>query len=110
MRVKCYSVKLQSLVRITDKAYKAQSFDGSEDIIPASQVFKKDFDVMKSEAYWIAAWILEKKAIQYSHKKAAWFDKDTGQMLPDYKIERHVPKKVKLKEVKPDKNLIRCNY
>ena len=43
---------------ISPKAYKAVSFDGSSDIIPASQVFGQDHDVSKSDAYWISAWIL----------------------------------------------------
>lgn len=92
MKTKCYSVRLQSLVSISDKALQAIAFDGSEAIIPKSQVFGQDYDVHKSEAYWIAAWILEKKDLQYSHKKSAYFD-ENGRMLPDYKIEKHKPVK-----------------
>lgn len=65
----CYSVRLESLTSISDKAYKATCFNGQEDILPKSTVFGFDFDVAKSEAYWIAAWILEQKDIQYSQKK-----------------------------------------
>lgn len=98
MKTKCYSVRLESLVSISDKAYRATSFDGSSDIIPKSQVFGMDYDVQKSAAYWIASWVLEKKDIQYSNKKEAWFDSDTGDMLPTYHIEHHIPtKKEKLK-------------
>jgi len=57
--------------RITEKAYKVRCFDGSEDIIPASCVFGRDESVTKCDAYWIAAWILPKKNIQYSSKKRA---------------------------------------
>ena len=57
--IKCYSVRLESLVRISDKAYKATSYDGSSDIIPASQVFGRDYEVSKSEAWWFSAWILK---------------------------------------------------
>lgn len=74
MRTKCYSVRLQSLVSISDKAYKATAFDGSEAILPKSQVFGRDYDVQKSEAYWISAWILEKKQLQYSSKKEGIFN------------------------------------
>lgn len=91
MKTKCYSVRLESLVSISDKAYRATSFDGSSDIIPKSQVFGMDYDVQKSAAYWIASWVLEKKDIQYSNKKEAWFDSDTGDMLPTYHIEHHTP-------------------
>ncbi len=88
MKTKCHSVRLESLVSISDKAYKARAFDGSEAIIPKSQVFGHDYDVQKSEAYWISAWILEKKDIQYSTKKEAWFD-ENGNMQPSYHIENH---------------------
>ena len=86
----CYSVRLESFVRISDKAYKATGFDGSCDIIPASQVFGLDLEVQKSDAWWITAWILEKKNLQYSGKKKAWFD-ESGNRLPDYSIEHHKP-------------------
>ncbi len=98
MKTKCYSVRLQSLVSISDRAYKATSFDGSTDIIPKSQVFGPDYEVSKSEAYWISAWILEKKNIQYSIKKEAFFDSDTGDRLPTYKVVHHVPDKIQPKE------------
>lgn len=97
MKTRCYSVRLESLVRISDKAFKATAFDGSSDIIPVSQVFGRDYEVMKSDAWWISAWILEKKSIQYSGKKQAWFD-EQGRQLPTYTIERHTPEKKEAKE------------
>ncbi len=97
MKTLCYSVRLESLVRINDKAFKATAFDGSSDIIPASQVFGRDYEVQKSDAYWISAWILEKKSIQYSSKKQAWFD-ENGHQPPAYTIERHTPEKREAKE------------
>lgn len=96
MRTKCYSVRVESVRKISDKAYIVRSFDGSEDIIPASQVFGQDYEVQKCDAYWISAWILEKKSIQYSRNKEALFDED-GNRLPDYTIERHKPEKVDAK-------------
>jgi hypothetical protein len=93
MATKCYSVRLESLVRISPKAYKARAFDGSTDIIPASQVFGADADVSRSDAWWISAWILERKSLQYSSKKEAWFT-DDGRMVPSYKVERHVPERM----------------
>lgn len=92
MKTLCYSVRLESLVRISDRAFKATAFDGSSDIIPASQVFGVDMEVTKSDAYWISAWILEKKSIQYSRKKSAWFD-EVGNILPTYTVEKHTPEK-----------------
>ena len=41
MKVLCYSVRLSSLTSISEKAYKAVAFDGSEAIIPKSQVLKQ---------------------------------------------------------------------
>jgi hypothetical protein len=97
MKTLCYSVRLESLTRISDKAYKAVAFDGSSDVIPASQVFGQDWEVQKCDAYWISAWILSKKNLQYSSKKQAWFD-ENGNRLPTYTIERHVPDKIEAKE------------
>lgn len=74
-RIQCTSVRLESFYRISDKCYKAVAFDGSEDLIPASCFYGEDYEVQKSNAYWIASWILPKKNIQYSGKKTQWFDK-----------------------------------
>lgn len=106
MKTKCYSVRLDSLVSISDRAYKARAFDGSEAIIPKSQVFGRDYDVQKSEAYWISAWILDKKDLQYSGKKEAWFD-ENGNMQPTYHIEHHKPERIETTEVNPIKELIK---
>lgn len=97
MRTLCYSVRLERLTSISPKAYRATAFDGSSDIIPASQVFGRDYDVQKSDAWWISAWILSQKSIQYSSKKQAWFD-ENGHQLPTYTIERHTPEKKESKE------------
>ena len=97
MRTLCYSVRLESLVRISDKAFRATAFYGTSDIIPASQVCGRDYEVMKSDAYWSSAWVLGKKNSQYSGKKQAWFD-ENGHMMPTYTIERHTPEKLEPKE------------
>lgn len=105
MRTKCLSVRLQSLVSISDKAYKATDFNGNSDIIPKSQVFGRDWDVIKSEAYWIAEWILKKKNIT-SGKKEAWFN-EKGDMLPTITVTKHKPTKIKVTETKTIKRLKR---
>ena len=92
MKTLCYSVRLESLVRISDKAFRATAFDGSSDIIPASQVFGIDWGVSKSDAYWIAAWVLKNKNLQYSEKKQAWFD-ENGKQLPVITIKKYTPEK-----------------
>jgi hypothetical protein len=109
MKTKCYSVRLQGLVSISDRAYKATAFDGSSAILPKSQVFGQDFAVCKSDAYWIASWILEQKDLQYSEKKVGWFNKDSGRMEPNITtiIEKHVPAKVEAVKVQPNQKLLR---
>ena len=102
MRVLCYSVRLQDLTDISEKAVRATAFDGSEAIIPKNQVFGQDYSVNKSEAYWISEWILKQKTIQYSPKKEAWFDSVTRKMQPTWKIEKHTPEK---KEVVENNNI-----
>lgn len=97
MSTKCFSVRLKSLVPISEKAYKATAFDGSTAIIPKSQVVKTDYGVHKSDAYWIHAWFLEKNDLQYSSKKCAYFDED-GNMLPSYTVNTHIPERMSPKE------------
>ncbi len=92
---KCYSVRLESFRRISEKCYKAVAFDGSEALIPASQFFGEDHEVQKGNAYWISAWILEKKDLQYSSKKVAYFDYDKNKLnKPTYSITKHIPEHV----------------
>ena len=109
MKTKCYSVRLQSLVGISDKAYKATAFDGSTAILPKSQVFGADYDVIKSEAYWISCWILEQKEIQYSDKKIGWFNPDTHRIEPNITtiVETHIPPKIEPIIINPDKFLLK---
>ncbi|MNQ60137.1 hypothetical protein D3C85_744070 [compost metagenome] len=94
MKSLCYSVRLLSLTTISDKCYLATAFDGSEALIPKSQVFGQDYSVKKSEAYWISEWILRQKDIQYSSKKEAYFDSVTRKEVPNYTITKHNPEKI----------------
>lgn len=93
MKVLAISVRLESLISISDKAYKATAFNGSTAIIPKSQVFGYDYDVQKSTAYWISEWILKQKELQYSNKKKAWFDSESRERLPSIRFEHHNPEK-----------------
>jgi hypothetical protein len=97
-KTKCYSVRLESLISISTKAYKARSFDGREQILPKSVVFGQDWGVQKSDAWWIAAWFLEKPDvdIQYSSKKVGWHNPANGKVEPPFGnaeivTEHHVP-------------------
>jgi hypothetical protein len=101
MKTKVISVRLEDLVSISEKAYKAVAFDGSCAIIPKSQVFGVDYDVQKSNAYWISEWILEKKDIQYSRKKTAWFNTETNRLEPNITVTYHKPVKLEPKNTAP---------
>lgn len=104
---RCISVRLESLVRISDKCYKATAFDGSEALIPKSQVYGQDYDVQKSEAYWITEWILNKNPqLQYSSKKQTIFTKE-GKNIGNIEITHHTPKKLYLNDIKHDDSLTR---
>lgn len=81
-------------------------YDGSEDLIPKSQVFGQDYEVLKTDAYWISEWILVKKNLQYSSKKVCWFD-DLGNKTPHYEIIRHIPNEIEPKKINPDESLTR---
>lgn len=109
MKTKCISVKLKSLVSISDKCFKATDFNGNEDLIPKSQVFGDDNSSSKSEAYWISEWILEKKSITFSHKKIAWHDSETNKFKPHIEIiiEKHIPEQINPIESIPDASLIK---
>jgi len=91
MKSLCYSVRLSSLTAISDKCYLAAAFDGSEALIPKSQVFGQDYSVQKSDAYWISEWILKQKSLQYSCKKQAYFDTVTRKEVPHYVVTKHTP-------------------
>ena len=93
--VTCHSVRLQSLTEISPKCYLAKCWNGSEAFVPKSVVFGQDWEVQKSEAWWIAAWFLVKEDvhIQYSSKKERRFNKETGAMLPEITYIRHIPEK-----------------
>ena len=106
MKTLCYSVRLKDMRRISDKAYKAVAFDGSEAIIPASQVFGIDFGVEKSDAWWISAWILERKELQYSERKQAYFD-EHGKMTPVTIVEKHIAPKKEIQGLNEVKDLLR---
>lgn len=110
MKTECYSVKLQALLSISDKCYKAVCFDGSEALIPRSQVFGRDLERIydESEAWWISKWILEQKPIQYSSKKAAWFDTVTRKKVSaPATYEVITPKRIEAQPIEADESLTR---
>ena len=105
-KIMAYSVRCAEVIDISDRAVLVKSFNGAKDVIPRSQIFGYDYSVQKCDAIWIAAWILEKKSIQYSKKKVAFFGED-GQLIPYIKVTKHVPEKKKAQKTNPDVSLIR---
>ncbi len=83
------SVKVKDARHITERAWLLQTWDGKEDIFPASQIAGWDGD----DALWISEWILERKDIQWSPKRKAILASD-GRMLPADFIRKHTPVKV----------------
>ncbi|MFW5760212.1 MAG: hypothetical protein ACOCXH_04440 [Cyclobacteriaceae bacterium] len=75
------------MLAISDKCYKARSFDGTEALIPKSQVYAPDFSYGKADAFWVSAWILEQKSMQFSRKKKAYFDSETRKRIFNKKQE-----------------------
>lgn len=106
MKTKCYSVRLEFMHSISEKCYKAVAFDGSEALIPSSQVYGRD-DSRSSDAWWISEWILNKVDLQHSNKKVAYFDRNTGKMLPEITKTVHKPERKEPVISKPNKNLLR---
>jgi len=105
---KCYSVRLQALFSISDKCYKAVAFNGSEALIPKSQVYGQDWDVSKSEAYWISEWILKRVSIQWSHKKWTIFSRD-GKNIGQIEFKHHKPEKLDASNIRYDESLNRSD-
>lgn len=107
-KTECYSVRLESMIKISDKCYKAVGFDGSEALIPASQVFGRDMSRTsdKSDSWWISSWILSKRDLQYSKKKSATFD-DNGKIVPNIRIDVITPEAIEANEASPDEALLK---
>lgn len=106
--IKCYLIKLAELRHITDKACLAVCFDGREAVIPKSQIFGCGPEG-KSESFWVAAWIVERKGLQYSPDRTGWYDPKT-QITPKIqfkKIERRVPVRHEPIVITADKELLR---
>lgn len=83
------SVKVKEAKRITEKAWLLQTWDGREDIVPASQIEGWDTE----NALWVSEWILEKKDLQWSSKRKAFKTKDGRMVLADC-IRKHTPEKI----------------
>lgn len=98
-KTKCYSVRLQHLTPISSKCWKAEDWQGNTFLIPDSQYFGRDYSVSKSDAYWIACWIIDKEdcKLQVSTKKEGWYNPKKGSIEPPIEIivTHHTPEKIK---------------
>lgn len=111
-KTKCYSVRLKNLTQISAKCWKAEDWQGETYLIPDSQFFGQDYSVSKSDAYWIASWIIDKEdcKLMVSTKKIGWYNPSKGIVEPNIIIEIEVkkPKKIDFDaNSKPDESLIK---
>ena len=111
-KTKVYSVRLQHLTQISKKCWKATDWQGATYLIPDSQYFGQDYDVSKSEAHWIASWIIDKEdcKLMVSTKKIGWYNPKNGRVEPNVTIEviKTTPKKVEFDpNQQPNENLIK---
>lgn len=111
-KTKCYSVRLKNLTQISKKCWKAEDWQGNTYLIPDSQFFGPDYDVSKSDAYWIASWIIDKEdcKLMVSTKKIGWYNPSKGKVEPNVKIEviKTTPRKIDFdSNSKPNKDLLK---
>jgi|SRR5690606_35225378 len=111
-KIKCYSVRLKNLTLISSKCWKAEDWQGNTFLIPDSQYFGRDYDVQKSDAYWIASWIIDKEEckLMVSTKKIGWYNPKKGKVEPNITIEviKITPPKIKFDpNQQPNESLIK---
>jgi hypothetical protein len=99
-KTRVYSVRLKNLTQITPKCHKAIDWQGNEYLIPDSQYFGRDYDVIKSDAFWIAAWIIDKEdcGLMVSTKKEGWYNPNTGIVNPPMIVHHHIPERIEPKQ------------
>lgn len=94
-KTKVYSVRLKHLTQISIKCWKAEDWQGNTFLIPDSQYFGRDYSVSKSDAYWIACWIIDKEDcnLMVSTKKEGWYNpnKRIVDAPIEITVEHHVP-------------------
>lgn len=105
-----YSVKLESIERISPKCWKVRDVNGTEALIPDSQYLERDSE--REDSHWFSKWILERVNLKYDHKikKYKSFYATESSDINCYYEEKiiHVPEKLEpLTEVKIDANLKR---
>lgn len=102
-KTKVISVRLKSLVSISEKCLRATSFDGQSCLVPKSVVFGQDYSVQKSDAFWIAEWfILKPDTSIQAGKKTGWYNPETGRVSEPIKfiVEKHKPELIPAVEAK----------
>lgn len=111
-KTKCYSVRLKNLTQISPKCWKAEDWQGNKFLIPDSQYFGQDYDVSKSEAHWLASWLIDKEDcnLMVSTKKIGWYNPINRRVEPNVIIEviKTTPAKVEFDNNQyPDESLIK---
>ena len=60
-----YLVKYRKLRDISDNAVAIKCFDGSEAVLPKSQIMEHGLD----DALYVPCWLVEKTGVQFAHKQ-----------------------------------------
>jgi hypothetical protein len=99
-KIRCQLVRAQDVRRITEKAIEIVCHNGVRTVLPASTVHVST----TTEGWFIAQWILEKKAEEGIYLQPArvfgWFDPAAGRVELEQRTVRRVPKAIEA--VAPD--------
>ena len=101
---KCFCIKAKSIVDISAKCLKVSDYNGNEELIPKSQVYGFS-DGGNTQSIWIAAWLVEKRSLNYSTKKEGWFDASGNNYCSV--TEKIIPEEVMPSEVEEITELLR---
>ena len=103
-QVKCYLVKFKDLISISEKAFKAVAYDGSECILPKSQVVRPGSN---DNDWYVSCWIMDQKEIQHSKQKVFMVNSETMQIRPFVVIETHVPEQISVIKTEANADLVK---
>lgn len=110
-KTRAISIRLKSLIEISPKCYKAEDWQNNSALIPKSQVFCQDYEVQKSDAWWVAEWFVLKEEfkLMVSIDKRAWYNPATGKIEPNYdtEFEHHIPLALDKSKITHDDSLTR---
>lgn len=105
---KCFSVAVKDCQRISANCFRVVTYDGSEALVPVSQVYGTD--PLKPGNMLLTSWILERKNLQYSSKTPIWVDEHSGNVVKRGQLHstvHHKPPVLQPVKIEADADLIR---